>query len=198
MGGSRLIRCFALCSVALACHTRAPEGPIVSAPPRAAVALVENEPSAPAAIEAIPTASPEREPAPPSAPSGAPAASSDDSPGRLSTPSGLQRKPRARLQTVVVESGPIEAHILTRIIQQRLPEIRDCYTRRLERRPELEGQLHFRLRLASNGDVTNAEAVVHTLGDAEALSCVRAIMFSLVLPAPDPPAVIVVPLTFAP
>ena len=171
MGRTRLIKCCALCSVALACHTKAPEAALVSAPPRAAEAEVENEPSAPATSDAIPTAD----------------------------PSGLPRKPRVTVQTVVAESGGgIEPQAFTRIIQQRIPEMRDCYVRRLERRPGLEGQLHFRLQLASNADVTNAEAVVHTLDDAEAVSCVKAIMLTLVLPAPEPAAVFVVPLTFAP
>jgi hypothetical protein len=102
------------------------------------------------------------------------------------------------VQTVVIESGEVEAQVFTRIIQQRIPELRDCYLQSLERRPGLEGQLHFRLWVTSDADVTNAEAVVHTLDDAEAFSCVRTIMLSLVLPAPDPAAVIVVPLTFAP
>jgi hypothetical protein len=103
------------------------------------------------------------------------------------------------VQTVVVESGGGGMEpVFTRIIQQRIPEMRDCYMRRLERRPGLEGQLHFRLQLASNADVTNAEAVVHTLDDDETLSCVKAIMLTLVLPPPVQGAVFVVPLTFAP
>jgi hypothetical protein len=150
----------------------------------------------------MPSASPEPElaPAPPNAPPEARAASTNDAAGRLSTPSGLARKPRVTVQTVVLESGGggLEP-VFTRIIQQRIPEIRDCYMRRLERRPGLEGQLHFRLQLTSDADVTNAESVVHTLDDAQTLSCVKAIMLTLVLPRPDQGAIFfVVPLTFAP
>jgi hypothetical protein len=104
-----------------------------------------------------------------------------------------------RLQTIVVEGGKVDAEILRRIIRQRALELRDCYVPRLARRPELAGQLHFRLRLESNGDVSHVDTVVNTLGDAEALSCVRAILQSLVLPGPgEAHAVIVVPLMFAP
>jgi hypothetical protein len=104
-----------------------------------------------------------------------------------------------RLQTIVVENGNVDVDVFTRIIRQRALDLRDCYLPRLAKRPELEGQLHFRLRLASDGDVSSVDTVVDTLGDAEALACVKKVMHSLVLPGPgEAPAMIVVPLTFAP
>jgi hypothetical protein len=103
-----------------------------------------------------------------------------------------------RLQPVIVESGDVPTEVMTRIIRQRAPELRDCYLPRLAERPHLEGQLHFRLQLANHGDVLRVAAVVNTLGDAGALSCVQAIMESLVLPGAGEPSVIVVPLLFTP
>jgi hypothetical protein len=200
MARSHLLRYSALCCVALACRTQAPEGPLATAAPPAAE-LAEDGPSPTMPGDAIATESPAPEPAP--TPTGAPsvaAAASSDGPGGLGTPGGLgARAPKVRLQAIVVESSTIDADILHRIIRQRALDLRDCYLPRLAKRPELEGQLHFRLWLGGNGDVTNVEVVVNTLGDAEALSCVKAIMHSLVLPGPaEPPAVIVVPLMFSP
>ncbi|RYZ04057.1 MAG: AgmX/PglI C-terminal domain-containing protein [Myxococcales bacterium] len=203
MQRSRWVGCCGLCVLALACRTKAPESSRVSGPPPATAAVVQGEPSPAAPSDAVSSESPHGKTEPTSAPAGAPPPASSAVAGRLSTPSGLSRAPRVRVrvrvQTIVVESGNLEAEIIQRIIEQRAPELRDCYAPRLAQRRDLEGQLHFRLHLASDGEVSNAESVVGTLGDAQVVSCVRAVMQSLVLPGSgEPPAVIVVPLLFAP
>lgn len=183
MGQSYWVRLGALCFVALACEPQGPGAKHAPAPaprpaPRAAAAAERRT----APHDAVPAAS--AEPTAASAPSGAADA--------------LQRVPRVRLQAIVVESSDLPVEVVQRIVRQRALELRDCYLPRLKERPQLEGQLHFRLQLASDGDVSNVVAVVDTLGDSATSSCVKAIIQSLVLPAPGAPAVIVVPLLFAP
>jgi TonB family protein len=77
-----------------------------------------------------------------------------------------------------VFAGPIESNdcmsreAIKRVFRQKRNELRYCYERELQRRPDLEGQVSVRVSINSNGDVFSSTVKKSSMGSPRVEQCV--------------------------
>lgn len=72
-----------------------------------------------------------------------------------------------------------QADEINQVIKSRAAEYRACYTKQLERDPELSGRFAYRLEVAADGKVTLVRPVAPTAKSKQLDACIRAAMLRL-------------------
>lgn len=87
---------------------------------------------------------------------------------------------------------------LSHLFRQRAGEIRTCYERRLKRQPKLAGRLTLRVAIDKSGDVSQAEVVRDSLGDALVARCATTVIARWKFPPQADDTILVYPFVFRP
>ena len=90
----------------------------------------------------------------------------------IGSPTRRRFVPRVRIVTPQVQRG-IRRDYVSRIARAHANELRYCYLRALERRPELSGRLDVDFTIAASGKVTTAKVSRGTLRDDRVDTCVE-------------------------
>lgn len=69
--------------------------------------------------------------------------------------------------------GGLSAEAIQRIVRRHRAEVRFCYERALQVRPDLRGRVAVRFDIAPDGRVASSSIAATTLGDGEAETCIR-------------------------
>ena len=87
-------------------------------------------------------------------------------------------KPPPKRKVAVMDNGPLNqnggcsAANIRNVVMRRAAAIRACYERELQVKPTLGGKLTARWTIVADGSVTNASAIVDTVGDGGVTRCV--------------------------
>ncbi|MBX3126022.1 MAG: AgmX/PglI C-terminal domain-containing protein [Polyangiaceae bacterium] len=95
----------------------------------------------------------------------------------------------SRPQPVTIRFGPVQSseglrkEVIQRVLRQRLPLFRECYSRGLARNPSLSGTVHASLVIDPSGKVkTTTRADVP---DTEVIRCVANVINGVTMPKPE-------------
>ena len=110
--------------------------------------------------------------------------------GRRATPSKTLRQGRAEVR------GSLSREVVSRYVRRHRNEIRYCYQRRLDSRPELRGRVVVRFVISPGGAVSSSAVASSTLGDPETEQCVARAIQRIAFPQPEGGGVVVVTLPF--
>ncbi|MCK6552108.1 TonB family protein [Myxococcota bacterium] len=103
----------------------------------------------------------------------------------------------ANTNTSTATKGKLSREDIQRTIDVHLARFMSCYQVRLQRRPELQGEVALRFTIAVTGEVVDATTKSSTLQDTAAERCLVAVMQTLKFPPPTGGAVAVTyPFTF--
>ena len=84
------------------------------------------------------------------------------------------RPPRARVRMMPPRvQGAIPQAVVHRAMRRHMGEVRNCYERMLNRRPDLGGRLGLQIVVTEAGQVLNAAVTENTTGDGALAQCVR-------------------------
>jgi len=80
----------------------------------------------------------------------------------------------------------------------RMQSFMACYTKRLDEKPALAGKVTLRLVVGASGEIASVDVIDDTLGDEEAVSCMKSVARSLKFEAPgdDAPVLARIPMSF--
>ena len=96
-----------------------------------------------------------------------------------------------RKVTAVVRSEPpavdgeLDPGIVAKEVRARMGAIRGCYERALKRNPGLGGKIVLRWTITAAGTVTGVDTESDSMGDADVVSCIKALVARWRFPAPQ-------------
>lgn len=83
-------------------------------------------------------------------------------------------------------SGSIDKEAIRRVIREHKNEIRSCYERELQRRPDLFGKVVFSWVIGERGKVMSAKVTANDLGSADVANCIKNKLQTWTFPEPPP------------
>ncbi len=114
---------------------------------------------------------------------------------------GGRRASAPRIRSGAAEvRGSLSREVIRRIVHRHINEVRFCYERALQRRPDLAGRISVRFIISATGAVQTAALGSSTLGDAEVENCIVQAVRRWTFPQPDGGGIVVVtyPFVFTP
>ena len=104
-------------------------------------------------------------------------------------------------ETVLPESliiGGLQECTINSYIRKNFGDIKKCYEKGLEKNPEMKGRVLVNMIISESGDVSLANALRSTLGDAEVENCVAGVIKKIKFPKPKGGGIVIVnyPLVF--
>jgi TonB family protein len=92
--------------------------------------------------------------------------------------------------------GALDKEIIRRVIRRRIQEVRFCYEREVQRKPELEGRVEVSFTITGAGAVAAAGVAKSTTGDTAVDSCIVQAVRRLEFPQPEGGGIVVVTYPF--
>lgn len=83
-------------------------------------------------------------------------------------------------------TGSIDKEAIRRVIREHKNEIRSCYERELQRRPDLFGKVVFSWVIGERGKVMSAKVTANDLGSADVANCIKNKLQTWTFPEPPP------------
>jgi TonB family protein len=100
-----------------------------------------------------------------------------------------------KMKIVSGETSGYPKELIRREIKKHINEVRHCYSKELQAKPELQGRVMINFTIASTGKVVVARVQQTTLGDAEVESCIAQAFYRWSFPKP-PEGIVVVSYPF--
>ena len=101
---------------------------------------------------------------------------------------------------IVLGFGSLDKSVIDRVVRMRLNQVRACYERGLQLRPELAGKVVVKFVIGKDGTVSSLRMRSSTLGDETVEACIEKRMITMIFPEPTGGGTVVVsyPLVFVP
>ncbi len=97
----------------------------------------------------------------------------DPGPGRLADEAPRPTPPKVRVGKLIVAGGEEDSQKLMRVIRERTGDYRACYEKGLEKKPELEGRIVYRVDIQAEGTFSNVRKQEADMPDEAVVSCVQ-------------------------
>jgi hypothetical protein len=116
----------------------------------------------------------------------------------------LKKTVKEKVPTVVPKDGTVIGSLskeaIRRVIRQHLNEVKHCYEKQLESKPDLAGRVEIKFIILASGAVKTAVVAKTTLGSKAAEQCIAGAFERWTFPAPPDGGIVVVtyPITFQP
>jgi hypothetical protein len=98
--------------------------------------------------------------------------------------------------TAVTVLGALDKELIRREIRRHLNEVRFCYQKQLQGKPDLDGRIVVRFTIAGTGQVVSARVQESTMKDASVESCIAQAFYRWTFPKPENSGMVIVSYPF--
>jgi hypothetical protein len=119
-------------------------------------------------------------------------------PGALAKTTRTTSEPTVAAESFAQAGGGLSAAQIDAVVKRRLSQIRYCYSRELQRKPDLSGKVSIRFTIAKDGSVSQASVKSTSLNSAPAEQCMVQRFYQMTFPEPKGAGIVLVtyPFTF--